>query len=89
MFEKSFRRDFSPKDGAQDMGNFSVGQEPDPPKVDKLEGTSPDAPKILGSAGALPSKKTSPFATRHSPPFLARQEPRPPISSTDSKSVST
>ena len=65
MFEKSFRRDFSPKDGAQDMGNFSVGQEPDPPKVDKLEGTSPDALKILGSAGALPSKKN--LAIRYSP----------------------
>jgi len=49
------------------MGNFSVGQEPDPPKVDKLEGTSPDAPKILGSAGALPSRKTSPFAICYSP----------------------
>jgi len=32
-----------------------------------LEGTSPDVPKIFGSAGALPSRKTtrySPFATR-------------------------
>jgi hypothetical protein len=40
-----------------------VGQEPDHPKVDKLESASPDAPKILGSAGALPSKK-KPFAIR-------------------------
>jgi hypothetical protein len=30
-----------------------------------LEGTSPDVPKIFGSAGALPSRKT----TRYSPPF--------------------
>jgi hypothetical protein len=36
---------------------------------EKLEGASPDAPKIFGSAGALPSRKTrySPFATRYSP----------------------
>ena len=36
-----------------------------------LEGTSPDVPKIFGSAGALPSRKfaVSPFATRYSPSF--------------------
>ncbi|MFA0734645.1 MAG: hypothetical protein OGMRLDGQ_001145, partial [Candidatus Fervidibacter sp.] len=36
-------------------------------QAEKLEGTSPDVPKIFGSAGALPSRKTirySPFATR-------------------------
>jgi hypothetical protein len=31
----------------------------------KLEGAYPDAPKIFGSAGALPSRK--PFAIRYSP----------------------
>jgi hypothetical protein len=34
-------------------------------QAEKLEGTSPDVPKIFGSAGALPSRKTirySPFA---------------------------
>jgi hypothetical protein len=31
-----------------------------------LEGTSPDVPKIFGSAGALPSRKT----TRYSLAFL-------------------
>jgi len=55
-----------------------------------LEGASPDAPKIFGSAGALPSKairqspvaiRCSLFATRHSllAAVSARQEPRPPI----------
>jgi hypothetical protein len=33
----------------------------------KLEGASPDAPKIFGSAGALPSRK--PLAIRYSLPF--------------------
>jgi len=28
------------------------------PKLTKLEGASPDAPSFLGSAGALPSRKT-------------------------------
>jgi hypothetical protein len=27
-------------------------------QAEKLEGTSPDVPKIFGSAGALPSRKT-------------------------------
>jgi len=37
--------------------------------------------RFFGSAVALPSRKTavSPFANRYSLPFLARQEPRPPI----------
>jgi hypothetical protein len=37
-----------------------------------LEGASPDAPKIFGSAGALPSRK--PFAIRYSL-FTIRQSP--------------
>ena len=50
---------------------------------------------FFGSAVALALQKNySPFATHYSPlaichslPFLARQLPRPPILSTDSKSV--
>jgi hypothetical protein len=49
----------------------SVSKKTKPAKAgwEKLEGASPDAPKIFGSAGALPSRKTrySPFATRHPP----------------------
>jgi len=47
--------------------------------------------KFLGCAGALTSRENhSLFATRYSPfaAVLARQEPRPPNLSTDSKSVS-
>jgi hypothetical protein len=36
-------------------------------QAEKLEGASPDAPKIFGSAGALPSRK--PLAIRYSLPF--------------------
>jgi hypothetical protein len=37
-----------------------------------LEGTSPDVPRIFGSAGALPSRKSP--AIRHSP-FIIHQSP--------------
>jgi hypothetical protein len=45
---------------------------------EKLEGASPDAPKIFGSAGALPSRKTrySPFATRPSKNFRLQAKAR-------------
>jgi hypothetical protein len=56
-------------------------------RLAKLEGASPDAPKIFGSAGTLPSKTNYHplLAIRYSPfaAVTARQEPRPPILSTD------
>jgi hypothetical protein len=58
----------------------SVATKTKPAKAgwEKLEGASPDAPKIFGSAGALPSRKTrySPFATRPSKNFRLQAKAR-------------
>jgi hypothetical protein len=46
---------------------FRSGRSPTLQRLAKLEGASPDAPRIFGSAGALPLQKNySPLATRHS-----------------------
>ena len=57
---------------------------------EKLEGESPDAQKIFRQRRSAALQKKL-FATRHSllAAVSARQEPRPPISSTRLKSVST
>ncbi len=52
---------------------FSVGQEPDPPNCSRC------AEIFSAVQEHCPPKNHSLFATRHSPPFSARQEPRSPI----------
>jgi len=66
--------------------NFSVGQEPDPPKVGKTGGRISWCAENFRQCGSTALQKNySPLATHHSllAAVLARQEPRPPILSTD------